>query len=137
MGDLAPDSGEARLTAGVTVGYLPQAAPINEALTVQQLIDTAIGARDQVKADLIRLEAELGLPGLSAGALQKLLTDYAQVQEAFSQLGGYDGDYRIDQVFSGLGVGHIARERPVHSLSGGEQTRVMLAGLLLRAPDLL
>ena len=137
MGDLSPDSGEARLTAGITIGYLPQAAPIDATITVQQLIDSAIGARDQVKADLTRLEAELSAPDLSAVVLQRLLAEYAQVQETFVQLGGYDGDYRIDQVFTGLAVQHINRERPVHTLSGGEQTRVMLAGLLLRAPDLL
>ena len=32
----------------------------------------------------------------------------------------------------GLGLGHVALDRPVGSLSGGETTRVVLASLFLR-----
>ena len=137
IGDLLPDSGEVRLAADVAIGYLPQAAPVTAATTVQMLIDSTASAREQVSAELTWLETALATPNLQPAALQILLADYAQQQDAFIRLGGYDDDHQIDQVFAGLDIGHIDRSRQVQSLSGGEQTRVMLAGLLLRAPELL
>jgi ATPase subunit of ABC transporter with duplicated ATPase domains len=44
---------------------------------------------------------------------------------------------RIEQVFSKMGASHIALDRRVESLSGGEMTRVRIAGLLLEEPDFL
>src|SRR5262245_928018 len=44
---------------------------------------------------------------------------------------------RIGQFFSTLGVSHITLDRRVDSLSGGEMTRVRIAGLLLEEPDFL
>jgi len=44
---------------------------------------------------------------------------------------------RLEAVFDRLGLGALDLRRPAASLSGGEATRVALAGLLVRAPDLL
>lgn len=44
---------------------------------------------------------------------------------------------RIEKIFSELGIADIALSRSVGSLSGGELTRVRIAGLLLEEPDFL
>jgi macrolide transport system ATP-binding/permease protein len=43
----------------------------------------------------------------------------------------------VDEVFAGLEIAHLPRDRAVSTLSGGEKERVGLAALLLRSPDLL
>jgi macrolide transport system ATP-binding/permease protein len=88
----------------------------------------AIGRR------LRELEAALERGGHDGAAV---LAEYADLAEQFEQLGGYTLDHRIDTVLAGLGIAHLAREREVGSLSGGEKARAALAALLLRAPDLL
>ena len=59
------------------------------------------------------------------------------MSEEFDRRGGYDLAHRTAAVLAGLGVGEIAGERTLASLSGGEKARVGLAALLLQAPDLL
>ena len=66
-----------------------------------------------------------------------VMVEYGDAQERFDRRGGYDLDYRIDIVFDGLRICHLPRERLFSGLSGGEKARVLLATLLLRAPDLL
>jgi len=44
---------------------------------------------------------------------------------------------RIETVLADVGLAGLGLDRPTTGLSGGEQTRLRLAGLLLRAPDLL
>ncbi|MHB8628799.1 MAG: ribosomal protection-like ABC-F family protein [Aggregatilineales bacterium] len=136
-GALDPDAGEVRLTAGIEIGYLPQEASVEDALTVRSFIERAMGRLDQLKAELAQLESNLSVLNLPTTTLNTLLERYGEAQADFARLGGYESDYRIDQVFAGLDLGHIDKDRPLHTLSGGEKTRLMLAGLLLRAPDLL
>ena len=52
-------------------------------------------------------------------------------------MGGYDLEHRTAAVMDGLGLAHLAPERIVGTLSGGEKARAGLAALLLAAPDLL
>lgn len=137
IGAAEPDAGEIRLTANLEIGYLPQEAPVEAALTVRSFVEHAMGQIDRLKIELAHLEAELSVANLSASKLNTLLEQYGEVQAAFARLGGYESDYRIDQVFAGLDLSYIDKERVLHTLSGGEKTRLMLAGLLLRTPDLL
>ena len=44
---------------------------------------------------------------------------------------------RIDEALGEVGLRGLALDRPTASLSGGEQTRLRLAGLLVAAPDLI
>ena len=81
-----------------------------------------------------RLEARLG------GASPVQLREYADAVEVFEAHGGWAGMTRLDQVRSRLGVDSadgIDGRRPMGSLSGGEQSRVMLARLLVTDPDVL
>lgn len=137
MGTLAPDSGERRFPASSEIGYLPQEPVIEAGMTVQQFLERAIRRLDQLRSELNAMEEELAQPGLSPEQLEAVMDRYAEAQQAFAGAGGYDLDYRIEQVFAGLNLAHLDRARPVQTLSGGEQTRVMLASLLLGAPELL
>jgi ATP-binding cassette subfamily F protein 3 len=51
--------------------------------------------------------------------------------------GGYGYEVRIQRVLSGLGFAREAFHWPVEALSNGQQTRALLARLLLEEPDLL
>ncbi|NTU85889.1 MAG: ABC-F family ATP-binding cassette domain-containing protein, partial [Chloroflexales bacterium] len=55
----------------------------------------------------------------------------------FEALGGYEREHRVAAVLDGLGLGKVAPSTPVAALSGGQKTRLGLATLLLREPDLL
>ena len=72
-----------------------------------------------------------------SAALDDLLAEYGLLSDRYERLGGYSLEHRTREVLAGLQVDHIAPDRPVRSLSGGEKSRLGLAALILRSPDLL
>ena len=87
-------------------------------------------------AEVERLEGQLATLE-SSGAAAVETREYARLRERFDHLGGYHLDQRVEETLSGLGVPKEDWERPPTQLSGGEQTRVALARLLVDDPDLL
>ena len=133
-GEIEPDDGCVQLASGAELGYLAQTLATAEGQTIDQLIDTTLGNLRQLETRLRQVEAAMAQPG---DELESLLAEYSALTEQFERQGGYDLDYRLAQVMAGLGIDHLARDRRVATLSGGEKSRVGLAALLLAAPDLL
>ena len=128
-----PTSGAVVRSPGLTVGWQAQEAP-DPRVPVADFVRS--GAAELVAAaeGVRRREAELG------GASPAQLRAYADAVEVFETHGGWAGLARLDQVRSRLGVDSadgIDGRRPMGSLSGGEQSRVMLARLLVTDPDVL
>ena len=134
VGELAADSGTVQLASGAELGYLAQTLAAAETLTIAELVDLMLGNLRQLEARLRDLEAQMAA---SSDDLDEILVDYSALTEQFERRGGYDLDYRHNQVFAGLGIARLARSRRMATLSGGEKARVGLAALLLQAPDLL
>jgi macrolide transport system ATP-binding/permease protein len=132
VGEVVPDVGSVVLDPNVTIGYLPQALQNADDLTIAESIDAARGDLSRIARCMRESEAALTLPGDHAA----LLAEYAMLSEEFERRGGYS-TYEVDQVLDGLGLSLIERTRTVESLSGGEKSRLGLASLLLRSPDLL
>jgi macrolide transport system ATP-binding/permease protein len=137
MGRVDADEYQRRQLPTIEIGYLPQEAVIDEAISVQQFLEQSLGALDKMRDQLAALEHAMGATDIMPEALADLLDEYGTLQERFTAVGGYDLDYRVDQVFAGLDLAHIDRSRSMQTLSGGEKTRTMLARLLLSSPDLL
>jgi macrolide transport system ATP-binding/permease protein len=134
-GEVAPDAGSVILPQGAEVGYLPQTTPIFEGETIDDLVYKSQGDLRCLEARLRQLEEQISRSGVED--LHARLAEYDEVTRQFERRGGYDIDYKIDQVLGGLGIGHIPRDRTVATLSGGEKARVGLASLLLKSPDIL
>jgi len=130
------DGGLLRLAPGATVGYLPQEVSVEVRISVQQYLEEATGEIASLRTRMQQLEARMA-QSLAADEMQRVLTEYGAAQEQFERRGGYDIDSQIERIFAGLGISYIDPERPLHTLSGGERTRVALTALLLRSPDLL
>jgi ABC-type uncharacterized transport system YnjBCD ATPase subunit len=56
---------------------------------------------------------------------------------AFELAGGYQYQNEIKRVLHGLGFEPPEWDMPLHHLSGGQKTRLLLGRLLLEKPDLL
>ncbi|MCB0189208.1 MAG: ABC-F family ATP-binding cassette domain-containing protein, partial [Caldilineaceae bacterium] len=67
----------------------------------------------------------------------ELFATYGDLQARYEQLGGYRYELRIEQTLQGLGFAKSDWQTPICHLSGGQQTRALLARLLLEEPDLL
>ncbi|GAB4514102.1 MAG: ABC-F family ATP-binding cassette domain-containing protein [Anaerolineae bacterium] len=132
-GEIEADAGTVSLPVHLAAGYLAQHIPEDEARTVHSLIEDSLAELRQMEVRMRELEADMG----AADDLEAVMAEYGDLMEQFEQAGGYDIDYRVDVVLTGLRVAHIPRDRRFSTLSGGEKARVGLALLLLRAPDVL
>ncbi|MCB9148358.1 MAG: ABC-F family ATP-binding cassette domain-containing protein [Caldilineaceae bacterium] len=134
IGELESDGGAVQLAGGAEIGYLAQTLSGTEEKTIEQLVDHALGNLRAIEVRLRTLEVHMAQP---TADLDDLLAEYSALTEQFERRGGYELEYRLDQVMAGLGIARLARNRQVATLSGGEKSRVGLAALLLAAPDLL
>lgn len=136
IGQEQADLGDVRLTPGVEVGYLPQEVTTETDTTIGVYIQQLAGNLDRLWAEMQRLEHQMAEP-LEADALDAVLERYGDVQDEFQRRGGYALEDRTARIFAGLEIEYLDQGRQISSLSGGEKTRVTLAALLLREPDLL
>jgi ATP-binding cassette subfamily F protein 3 len=70
-------------------------------------------------------------------AVLRLTEEYAQAQERFEAAGGYELQARLEAALAGLDLADLPPDLPVARLSGGQKTRLGLAGLLATRPSLL
>jgi macrolide transport system ATP-binding/permease protein len=135
IGQETMDSGIVSFAPSTEVGYLPQTTPDFYGRTIQDLILESVGNLRQLEEQMRQIEA--ALTTASAEQLPALLEEYTLVSTKFQDRGGYELDYKIDMIMTGLQLAYLPREQEVDTLSGGEKERIGLATLLLRSPDLL
>ncbi|ROQ99790.1 macrolide transport system ATP-binding/permease protein [Streptomyces sp. 2132.2] len=126
-----PDHGQVTLSFPGGVGHLAQTLDLGPERTVQEAVDAALHELRTLEARIRAAEAAL------AGAGPAELDAYGDLLTAFEAREGYTADARTDAARHALGIGHIGTERPLGSLSGGEQSRLALACVLGAAPELL
>ncbi len=67
----------------------------------------------------------------------KLLDDYSHALHDFEVAGGYEMEHKTAEVLEGLGFSTADLQRPYNEFSGGWRMRVLLAKMMLQAPELL
>jgi ATP-binding cassette subfamily F protein 3 len=136
-GALQPDEGQLAIRRGTRIGYLAQIPLGDETTTVYQVLARGFAETLQWKAEMSELELEMSDQAMEGKQLERILKKYAELQESFERSGGYEMDARITQVAAGLSIPTEHFERIYGTLSGGEQTKVGLASLLIERPSLL
>ncbi|MFD4020979.1 ribosomal protection-like ABC-F family protein [Streptomyces sindenensis] len=134
----APDTGEITVRFPGGTGYLAQTLDLDPAATVQDAVDAAL-AELRALEHRIR-EAEAGLSERKPGDPEPTdaeLTAYGDLLTAYEDRDGYRAEARTEAALHGLGLAHLTRDRPLGTLSGGEQSRLALACVLAAAPELL
>ena len=127
-----PSNGEARLTAGYTVGILLQEPPLNEEKTVLGNVEEGVG---EIKSKLDRFNEISALMAEPDADFDALMEEMGQLQEAIDAANAWDLDSQLEQAMEALRC--PPADTPVTHLSGGERRRVALCKLLLQKPDLL
>jgi ATP-binding cassette ChvD family protein len=126
--------GEARLTDGFSVGYVPQEPRLDPDKDVRGNIDEAVAPTREVLQRFDAINARLGEP-LSDEEMEKLLAEQARVQDRIELLGAWELDRQIEIAMDAMNL--PPGDARVETLSGGERRRVALCQMLLRKPDLL
>ncbi|HEB2442165.1 ribosomal protection-like ABC-F family protein [Bacillus thuringiensis] len=129
------DAGAIHMKKGTRIGHVAQIPKFDEAMTVYDVLSSAFKVEKELEKEMHALEKNMAVEQ-EQSALEKLMERYGVIQEKFVFLGGYEIEANIMKVANGLQVTDLF-SRVFTELSGGEQTKVSLAYMLLQKPDLL
>ncbi|MFH8752104.1 ABC-F family ATP-binding cassette domain-containing protein [Streptomyces rimosus] len=130
-----PDAGQ--VTRPYDLGFLHQEMPFAGDATIARVLDDALREARADLAELDRLSRLLADTPEDRPAHAELLETYGQRLEQAQEHEAWDADRRAAIVLDGLGLGGIAHDRTLGSLSGGQRGRLALAALLVRRPAAL
>ncbi len=125
-------TGEARLTAGFTVGFLTQEPQLDPDKDVAGNVTDGVAATRELVDRFNEVCAAMGEPDAD---FDKLLSEQAALQDRIDAAGAWDLDRKLEIAMDALRLPPPQAE--VQTLSGGERRRVALCRLLLSSPDLL
>jgi energy-dependent translational throttle protein EttA len=126
--------GEATLSAGYSVGYLPQEPALDPAKTVLGNVEEGVAPIRALLTRFDEINAKFAEP-LSPEAMDQVLEEQGRVQDAIEAANAWDLDSRLEHAMDALRL--PPADAAVATLSGGERRRVALCRLLLQSPDLL
>lgn len=129
------DAGAIHMKKGTRIGHVAQIPKFDEGMTVYDVLSSAFKAEKELEREMRTLENNMAEEQESS-VLQKLMERYGIIQEKFAFLGGYEIEASLMKVANGLQVTELF-PRSFLELSGGEQTKISLAYMLLQKPDLL
>ncbi|MGH3732078.1 MAG: energy-dependent translational throttle protein EttA [Acidimicrobiales bacterium] len=125
-------SGEARLTPGFTVGYLPQEPHLDPTKDVVGNVADGVAEQRDLLARFNDVCAAMADPEADFDAL---LSEQSELQSKIDAANAWDLERTLDIAMDALRL--PPPDADVSTLSGGERRRVALCRLLLSKPDLL
>ena len=131
-GALYPDEGQVTVASGKRIGLISQLPVYPAGWTSEDVLRNAFRHVDAIRRKMHELEAQMEHDSSPA-----LLREYDRLSADFERLGGYETDVAVNRVANGLQIGAAMRAQTFESLSGGEQTRLNLARLILEDTEIL
>ncbi len=139
-GEMPHEGGEFYVSNQTTIGYLKQNDAFDSENTVFGEIDGIFAClhemEDQIGAMSQRV-AELSSSGAPKDEVDAMLHRLDALQQEYDMKGGYSYKSEITGVLSSMAFGPEFYDKKINTLSGGERTRLALAALLLKRPDIL
>ena len=118
------------------IGYLSQEHKFSdEKNTVYEEMLTVFEEERKIYNELQKVNMLLG--SARGAELDELIKKSAELSSLYEAKNGYEIEYKIKQILTGLELTEEYYNLFIKDLSGGEKTRVSLAKLLLQEPDLL
>ncbi|PYZ92157.1 multidrug ABC transporter ATP-binding protein [Salipaludibacillus keqinensis] len=134
-GELPYDSGNLMIPKDVNIGYLAQNSGLESGRSIWEEMLTVFAALRKMEQNLRSLEEKMSDP--DRADYEKVMQEYDQLQQDFKDRGGFQYEADIRSILSGLNFSNFDYNTSIHSLSGGQKTRLALGKLLLSKPDLL
>ncbi len=133
VGEYAPTSGTISMAKDLKLGYLNQ--DLLSYHSEKSILHVAMEAFE--RQNQLHTEIENLLKKLETDYSDEILNKLSDKQTEFEALDGYSIEFRAHEILAGLGFSEEEQKRPLATFSGGWRMRVMLARILLQAPDIL
>ena len=130
------DSGDIYTSKDCEIGYLEQNTNFHSENTILEEVLEVFKDVIEMEKYLRDLEHKISEESSNTNSttLEKLMNEYSNKLEAFSDMNGYGYKSEAKGVLKGLGFSDEDMDKPISILSGGEKTRVLLGKLLLKKP---
>ena len=135
VGEEEPTSGEINKKKDISLSYLAQDSRFESENTIYDEMLYVFDDLRRTEKQLRQMELEMGEK--SGEYLDKLMADYDRLSENFRQAGGFTYEADIRAILNGFKFDETMWQMKIAELSGGQNTRLALAKMLLEKPNLL
>ena len=135
VGEEEPTSGEINKKKDISLSYLAQDSRFESENTIYDEMLHVFDDLRRTEKQLRQMELEMGEK--SGEDLNKLMSDYDLLSENFRQAGGFTYEADIRAILNGFKFDESMWQMKIAELSGGQNTRLALAKMLLEKPNLL
>ena len=135
VGEEEPTSGEINKKKDISLSYLAQDSRFESENTIYDEMLYVFDDLRRTEKQLRQMELEMGEK--SGEDLNKLMSDYDRLSENFRQAGGFTYEADIRAILNGFKFDESMWQMKIAELSGGQNTRLALAKMLLEKPNLL
>ena len=135
VGEEEPTSGEINKKKDISLSYLAQDSRFESENTIYDEMLYVFDDLRRTEKQLRQMELEMGEK--SGEDLDKLMSDYDRLSENFRQAGGFTYEADIRAILNGFKFDESMWQMKIAELSGGQNTRLALAKMLLEKPNLL
>ena len=135
VGEEEPTSGEINKKKDISLSYLAQDSRFESQNTIYDEMLHVFDDLRTTERQLRQMELEMGEK--TGADLDKLMSDYDRLSEEFRQAGGFTYEADIRSILNGFKFDDSMWQMKIAELSGGQNTRLALAKMLLEKPNLL
>ncbi len=135
VGEEEPTSGEINKKRDLSLSYLAQDSRFESSNTIYDEMLHVFDDLRKTERTLRQMELEMGEK--TGADLEKLMQDYDRLSEEFRQAGGFTYEADIRAILNGFNFDESMWQMKIEELSGGQNTRLALAKMLLEKPNLL
>ena len=135
VGEEEPTSGEINKKRDLSLSYLAQDSRFESSNTIYDEMLHVFDDLRKTEKTLRQMELEMGEK--TGADLEKLMQDYDRLSEEFRQAGGFTYEADIRAILNGFKFSESMWQMKIEELSGGQNTRLALAKMLLEKPNLL
>jgi ATP-binding cassette, subfamily F, member 3 len=131
-----PDYGSLFVRSGIRISLLRQETHFDPGETMMQVVKSGLASLIDLQHELEEAAQEMA-EAEDAADSERAGRRYDELHGQLEHQDAYSIDHRVEEVLSGLGFVESEFHRPATTFSGGQQSRMMLARLLLESPDLM
>ncbi len=131
-----PDYGHLHRRPGVRISLLRQEPDFQPDQTLVDVARSGLASLVDLQQELEEAAREMAEADDNLDR-ERATRRYADLQDRIEHQDAYSIEHRVEEVLGGLGFGPGDFQRPARTFSGGQQSRLMLAKLLLESPDVM
>lgn len=136
-GEMSYEDGNVFISGNTSIGYLKQSQNFDSDKTLIEEVSGIFSHVADMENEMAKLSHEISERSSKGENVDKLLHRYDELMEAYNRSNGYGYKSEINGILNSMAFSENFYDKKISMLSGGEKTRLALACLLLKKPDIL